>query len=165
MSLCKTLGLIGPPLILCHFLNYFSRFKGTNTLSQWRTNYDALPPPLEPTNPYYRRIVQDPRYEKDLLSDQIPKSESLKMVVERVEPLWNTQITGDLRRGKRVLIVAHEASLMALTKIFGTISDHDFFTVDIRKCTPLVYNLSDGFNWLDGGIQRDKKLADAFINL
>ena len=46
--------------------------------------------------------------------DQIPSHESLKDLIERIQPFWQSTIVPTIRDGQRVLIVAHGTSLRAL---------------------------------------------------
>ena len=45
------------------------------------------------------------------IQDQIPTHESLKDLIERIQPFWQSTIVPTIRDGQRVLIVAHGTSL------------------------------------------------------
>jgi 2,3-bisphosphoglycerate-dependent phosphoglycerate mutase len=51
----------------------------------WRRSYDIPPPPLDENDD--RHPKYDERY-KDLPESVLPKTESLKLTVERVLPYW-----------------------------------------------------------------------------
>ena len=63
----------------------------------------------------------DGRYKKQGV--EVPKTECLKDVLERVLPYWKKEIVEDLKAGKTVLIAAHGNSLRALMKDLEGISD------------------------------------------
>ena len=44
----------------------------------------------------------------------LPSTESLQDVLDRVEPLWKSDILPDLKNGRNVLIVAHNSSIKGM---------------------------------------------------
>src|SRR5512137_2413557 len=68
----------------------------------WRRSYDTPPPLLDEADE--RFPGHDPRY-AGLKPEELPRTESLKITLERVLPYWHETIVPDLRAGKRVLIV------------------------------------------------------------
>ncbi|XP_077324661.1 bisphosphoglycerate mutase isoform X2 [Lithobates pipiens] len=90
---------------------------GEEQVKLWRRSYDVAPPPIDESHPYYQEIHTDRRYTCcDIQKDKLPKSESLKQVLERLLPFWNEEIAPEVKRGKRVLISAHGNSTRALLK-------------------------------------------------
>jgi len=83
---------------------------GPEQFQTWRRSYDVPPPPLADDDEYSQ--AHDPRY-ADLGAD-LPRTECLKDVVERMLPYWFSDITVDLAAGKTVLVTAHGNSLRAL---------------------------------------------------
>jgi 2,3-bisphosphoglycerate-dependent phosphoglycerate mutase len=73
----------------------------------------------------------------------LPGTESLKDTLERVQPLWETEIVPRIRGGERVLIAAHGNSLRALVKMLSGISDEEITGLNIPTGVPLVYRLDD----------------------
>ncbi|KAK2503168.1 hypothetical protein MC885_012181 [Smutsia gigantea] len=62
----------------------------------WRRSY-SVSPPIEESHPYYHEIYNDRRYEVcDVPVDQLPRSESLKDVLERLLPFWNERIAPEM---------------------------------------------------------------------
>jgi 2,3-bisphosphoglycerate-dependent phosphoglycerate mutase len=112
----------------------------------WRRSYDVAPPPLELDDPRHPRF--DRRY-ADLEPAQRPATESLKDTLNRVMPYWHDTVVPYLRRGVRVLIVAHGNSLRALVKYLDGISDADIPALNIPTGVPLVYELDDNLEVLD----------------
>ena len=104
----------------------------------WRRSYDIAPPPLEPSDDRHPR--HDPRYAL-LAPEQLPGTECLKDVVERMLPYWYDAIVPDLRQGRIVLVVAHGNSLRALVKHLDDVSDDDIVDLNIPTGIPLVYEL------------------------
>ena len=109
---------------------------GAEQVMIWRRSYDIPPPQLdknESTHP-----IHDLKYSH--LSDTIlPSAESLKDVVERILPFWNEIIMNELRKKKKVLIVAHGNSLRAIYKILNNISKDDILKFNIPTGVPLVF--------------------------
>merc|ERR1712127_282605 len=71
----------------------------------------------------------------------IPKTESLKTVIERVMPFWESNIVPDLKAGKTVFVCAHGNSIRAIVKYIEGIADDVIPGLEIPTGTPLVYAL------------------------
>ena len=64
----------------------------------WRRSYDTPPPPMDPSHPYYKPIVQHDIYKGVLKEVDIPVTESLKDLIEqRTVPFWKSHIENDIR--------------------------------------------------------------------
>ena len=113
---------------------------GKDQVHVWRRSYDTPPPPLDEDDERHPR--HDPRYQ-DLAPEQIPATECLADVVERMLPYWYDVVVPQLRAGRRPLIVAHGNSLRALVKHLEDISDDDIPELNIPTGRPLVYELDD----------------------
>ncbi len=111
---------------------------GDEQVHIWRRSYDVPPPPLEETDERYPG--NDPRY-KNINPQDIPKSECLKDTVERFLPYWHEEIVPQLKKGKKIIIVAHGNSLRALVKYLDNISDQEITKLNIPTGVPLVYEL------------------------
>ncbi|KAG5187843.1 histidine phosphatase superfamily [Tribonema minus] len=108
----------------------------------WRRSYDIPPPEVETTSEYYPG--NDRRY-KALTPEQLPKTESLKLTLERVLPYWESDIKPAMQSGKRLLIAAHGNSLRALVKHLDGIPDDVIPGLNIPTGIPLVYELDEDF--------------------
>jgi 2,3-bisphosphoglycerate-dependent phosphoglycerate mutase len=108
----------------------------------WRRSYATPPPPVDVDSPDYPR--SDRRY-AHLTDAELPRSESLKDVLERVLPYWEKTIVPQLAIGKTVLIVAHGNSLRALMKHLESISEEDIVKLDLPTGEPRAYRLNDQF--------------------
>jgi 2,3-bisphosphoglycerate-dependent phosphoglycerate mutase len=114
---------------------------GEEQFMLWRRSYDTPPPPIEPDDTFSQ--VGDPRY-ADLGAD-MPRTECLKDVVERMLPYWVSDVIPDLQAGQTVLLSAHGNSIRALVKHLDGISDADISALNIPTGIPLVYRLDDEF--------------------
>lgn len=71
---------------------------------------------MGPDHKYYDTIVNDPRYKDDPPKDKFPKTESLKLTLERTVPYWTDTIVPQIKAGKKIIIAAHGNSLRSLVK-------------------------------------------------
>jgi 2,3-bisphosphoglycerate-dependent phosphoglycerate mutase len=106
----------------------------------WRRSYDIPPPALEESDERHPR--HDARY-RLLAPEQLPGTECLKDVVDRMLPYWYDAIVPDLRQARTVLVAAHGNSLRALVKHLDGISDEEIVGLNIPTGIPLVYELDD----------------------
>lgn len=113
---------------------------GKEKFQTWRRSFDVPPPVIEDSSEYSQ--VGDIRY-RDIDPAVIPKTESLKLVIDRLLPYYQDEIAGDLLAGKTVLIAAHGNSLRGLVKHLDKISDEDIAGLNIPTGIPLVYELDD----------------------
>jgi 2,3-bisphosphoglycerate-dependent phosphoglycerate mutase len=114
---------------------------GQEQFMTWRRSFDVPPPPLSDDSEFSQ--ANDVRYAG--LGDELPRTESLKLVIERMLPYWESDIKPDLATGKTVLVTAHGNSLRALVKHLDGISDADIAELNIPTGIPLVYTLGDDF--------------------
>jgi 2,3-bisphosphoglycerate-dependent phosphoglycerate mutase len=130
---------------------------GPEQFQIWRRSFDVPPPPISVDSEYSQ--AHDPRY-ADLA--EVPKTECLKDVLERMLPLWQDQISKDIIAGRKVLITAHGNSLRALVKHLDGISDNDIAELNIPTGIPLVYELDENLKPLViGGRYLDPEAAAA----
>jgi 2,3-bisphosphoglycerate-dependent phosphoglycerate mutase len=104
----------------------------------WRRSYDTPPPPLTVDDP--RAPGKDPRYQH-LSPAEMPLTESLKETVARVLPCWHEVLAPAVRRGQRLLVVAHGNTFRALVKYLDGMSDEAVIELNIPTGIPLVYEL------------------------
>jgi 2,3-bisphosphoglycerate-dependent phosphoglycerate mutase len=72
-----------------------------------------------------------------------PGGESLKDTLRRVLPFYNAHIVPELKKGRKVLIVAHGNSLRAIIKHLENISDEKIPDYEIDTGVPIVYDLDE----------------------
>lgn len=112
---------------------------GPEQFQLWRRSFDVPPPPLDDDSEFSQ--AHDERYAG--LGSDLPRTESLALVIERLLPYWNSDIAPDLKAGKTVLVTAHGNSLRALVKHLDGVSDEDIAELNIPTGIPLVYTLDD----------------------
>ncbi|RKE60410.1 MULTISPECIES: phosphoglyceromutase [Microbacterium] len=130
---------------------------GNEQFMLWRRSFDVPPPPLADDDQYSQ--VNDPRYVG--IDGEVPRTESLKLVIDRLLPYWESDIAADLRDGKTVLVTAHGNSLRALVKQLEGISDDDIAELNIPTGIPLVYKLDENLKPLGPGEYLDPEAAAA----
>ena len=133
---------------------------GEEQFKLWRRSYDVPPPPIENDDPFSQ--FGDPRYAD--LGSELPTTECLKDVVNRMIPYWRESIIPDLRAGSSVLVTAHGNSLRALVKHLDGISDSDIAELNIPTGIPLLYNLDESMAPVGKGRYLDPAAADAAIS-
>lgn len=113
---------------------------GKEQFQTWRRSFDIPPPPIEDASEFSQ--TGDVRY-RDIDPAVVPKTESLKLVIDRLLPYYQDEIAGDLLQGKTVMVAAHGNSLRALVKHLDKISDDDIAELNIPTGIPLVYELDE----------------------
>jgi 2,3-bisphosphoglycerate-dependent phosphoglycerate mutase len=116
---------------------------GAAQVHEWRRGFAVRPPALGVTDP--RLPYHDRRY-ADVPTMQLPWTESLLDTMKRSIACWEERILPRVRRGQRMLVVAHGNTLRALMKHLEHISDKDIMELNIPTGAPLVYEFDDSFN-------------------
>merc|ERR1711994_643533 len=111
---------------------------GADQVQIWRRSFDLPPPEIDGDSEYHPKLEK--KY-KDLDPKEIPKTESLKTVIERVMPYWEGTIKPNLGVGKTVFVAAHGNSIRAIVKYIENIPDDVIPGLEIPTGTPLVYEL------------------------
>ncbi len=106
---------------------------GPELFKTYRRSFDVPPPVIHDDNEFSQ--ANDPRY-ADVPGDDLPKTESLKLVIERLLPYWESDIKPDILSGKTVLIAAHGNSLRALVKTLDGFSDADIANLNLLTGIP-----------------------------
>jgi 2,3-bisphosphoglycerate-dependent phosphoglycerate mutase len=133
---------------------------GEEQFQLWRRSFDVPPPAITDDDQYSQ--TNEPKYAG--LGEQLPKTECLKDVVERVVPYLMGEVAEDLKGGKTVLITAHGNSIRAIVKYLDAISDADIAGVNIPTGIPLLYELNEKFEPITkGGRYLDPEAAQASI--
>jgi 2,3-bisphosphoglycerate-dependent phosphoglycerate mutase len=107
---------------------------GDEQVKVWRRSYDVPPPPLEGGE---FDLSNDRRY----AGVEVPKTESLKLTLERVLPYWDERIAPDLKAGKNLIIAAHGNSLRAIMKHLFGVADDQIVHVEMPTGNPLLIEL------------------------
>ena len=130
---------------------------GPEQFQLWRRSFDVPPPPIAVDDQYSQ--VGDPRYAN--IDGEVPLTESLALVIDRMLPYWEGEIKPDLAAGKTVLVTAHGNSLRGLVKHLDGISDEAIAELNIPTGIPLVYKLDADFRPLGPAEYLDPEAAAA----
>ncbi|MBI2664578.1 2,3-diphosphoglycerate-dependent phosphoglycerate mutase [Candidatus Woesearchaeota archaeon] len=112
---------------------------GEKQVLLWRRSYAVRPPLLNKSDPRYPG--SDSMY-KNVSRKNLPVGESLRDTVKRVMPYWRSSILPEMRKRKKVLLVAHGNSIRAIVKHLDKISDEGIVGINIPTGIPLVYEFS-----------------------
>ncbi len=134
---------------------------GEEQVKLWRRGYDVEIPPLSKDSEMYPG--NDPMY-KDLKESEIPLSENLKKVVERVVPYWVSDIVPEIKSGKQIIIAASGNSLRALIKHIENVSDEDIVNVEMPTGIPLIYELDNNLKVIKKYFLADEDKLKVAIN-
>ena len=127
---------------------------GDEQFALWRRSYDIQPPEIAPGSEFSQD--GDPRY----AGVQVPRTECLADVVNRMLPYWDASIAPELRAGCTVLVVAHGNSLRALVKYLDELDPQTIVGLNIPTGIPLRYDLDERLRPLTpGGIYLDPDAA------
>ncbi|PRY64081.1 phosphoglycerate mutase [Glaciihabitans tibetensis] len=130
---------------------------GQEKFMEWRRSFDVPPPVLADDAEYSQ--VGDERYAD--IDGELPRTESLKLVIDRMLPYWESDIQVDLAAGKTVLVTAHGNSLRALIKHLDGISDGEISELNVPTGIPLVYELDENFVPIKPRYYLDPEAAEA----
>lgn len=131
---------------------------GAEQVLAWRRSYDTPPPALAVDDE--RHPSHDERY-ADVDPAELPATECLADVVDRMLPYWFEEIVPELRDDKTVLIVAHGNSLRALVKHLDAIGEEEIVELNIPTGIPLVYELDDELQPISSRYLGDEEAAKA----
>jgi|TARA_B100001093_G_scaffold215569_1_gene206882 2,3-bisphosphoglycerate-dependent phosphoglycerate mutase len=112
---------------------------GEEQVHIWRRSFDIPPPLLSNNDPRH------PKFNKKFknIKGNLPVGESLKDVIDRLNPFWIEYIGMISKNKNSHLIVAHSNSLRAIVKILDKKSNKEIVSVNIPTGVPLVYILDD----------------------
>ena len=130
---------------------------GEEQFQLWRRSFDVPPPPIDPNDTYSQHA--DPRYAD--IHAVVPRTESLKIVIDRMLPYWHSDVATDVALGKVTLVVAHGNSLRGLVKHLEKISDEDIAELNIPTGIPLVYQFTKDMKVQGKGRYLDPEAAKA----
>lgn len=115
---------------------------GEEQLQIWRRSFDVRPPSKKKQDNLCRPYIN--------ISEDIPNtSESLSDVLERMKPYIEKDLIFQLRKGKTILVSAHEHTLRALTMYFENLNPEDMLSIDIPNAEPILYKIDDTFTIVD----------------
>lgn len=120
-----------------------SRKYGLDQVHVWRRSFATPPPEVDVTDE--RHPSHDRRY-KDLAPEQLPGTECLADVVDRMLPYWYDAIVPHLREGRRTLVAAHGNSLRALVMHLDGVSEEAISELNIPTGMPRLYRFDGDLN-------------------
>jgi 2,3-bisphosphoglycerate-dependent phosphoglycerate mutase len=85
---------------------------------------------------------------------KLPATESLKDVVNRVKPFYDTILLSKLKAEKNLLIVAHGNSIRAIIKLLEQLDEEQIRQVEIATATPIIYDI----DYDDQGVKINSKI-------
>lgn len=127
---------------------------GESQVHIWRRSYD-IPPPLLSADDE-RHPINIKKFKKNVLN--LPTGESLKDVIERLNPFWIKYYEMAKNNFGNNLIVAHSNSLRAIIKILDNLSEKEIVEVNIPTGVPLVYSFDESFNIINKEFLIDRDL-------
>ena len=117
---------------------------GEDQVHIWRRSYDVPPPLLDINDKRHPRF--NTKFQN--IDNSLPRGESLKDVVSRLQPFWKEYVDSLLSIQGDHLIVAHSNSLRAIIKVLDKLSSKEIMSVNIPTGVPLVYVLDESLNVL-----------------
>jgi len=138
---------------------------GDDQVLLWRRSYNIPPDALSADDP--RSATHDPRY-AELDAEQIPMTECLKDVVDRMVPYWQNDISISLQKFDQILVAAHGNSLRAVVKYLKNIDEDEILKFNIPTGIPYVFEFDDDLvlqkDYFLGDPETIKKLMDQVAN-
>ena len=115
---------------------------GEDKVLLWRRSYDIPPPALDEND------GRHPKFDKTFqnIQSNLPNSESLKDVIDRLNPFLKDYFNFIKNNQRDHLIVAHSNSLRAIIKILDNLSDEEIISVNIPTGVPLIYTFDSDLN-------------------
>ncbi|MBG0782879.1 MAG: 2,3-diphosphoglycerate-dependent phosphoglycerate mutase [Bacteroidales bacterium] len=134
---------------------------GDEQVLLWRRSFDVPPKPLAEDDP--RNPAKDPRF-ADVDPKDLPLTESLKEVIERMIPYWESDIKVSLEKHNEILVAAHGNSLRALVMHLKQMSEEAIIAFNIPTGIPYVFEFDDNMqlqkDYFIGDPEEIKKLMD-----
>jgi 2,3-bisphosphoglycerate-dependent phosphoglycerate mutase len=118
---------------------------GKRKVNSWRHSYNGCPPPVDMNDKRHPRF--DPRYSD--LAIKTPFSESVKDIVNRIVPFWETEMSKKLLQHKSLLVVAHDNSIRGILKHLKKISEEETEKIKIFTGMPYKIEMDDELNILN----------------
>lgn len=115
---------------------------GDEAFLAYRRSYDGPPPIITREDP----SVENIKYSNVPVAE-LPKSESLKEVLDRVKPFYVDNIYRDLQNNQTVLVVAHGNSLRALIKYVSEMTSEEIVTFELPTGEPMVLELDENMKF------------------
>lgn len=118
---------------------------GADMVQLWRRSFDTPPEPLTADD------ERNPRFETrygELTATELPMTESLKEVIDRLLPYWESDIKPSLHEHDDLLVTAHGNSLRALVMHIKNMSREEILGFNIPTGIPYVFEFDDDLNFI-----------------
>ena len=116
-----------------------SKKLGEDKVYQFRRSWDLRPEPLDKKSPYHPLNIE---IYKNILTQDIPDTESLKDTYERVTKYFKSQIENKIKN-RNILISAHGNSIRALCKYLFSLDENQIAKLEIPTGNPLLININE----------------------
>jgi len=116
-----------------------SKKLGEDKVYQFRRSWDLRPEPLDKKSPYHPLNIE---IYKNILTQDIPDTESLKDTYERVTKYFKSQIENKIKN-RNILISAHGNSIRALCKYLFKLDENQIAKLEIPTGNPLLININE----------------------
>jgi len=138
---------------------------GDEQVLLWRRSFDVPPKPVDENDS--RNPANDPRF-AGIAPENLPATESLKEVIERMIPYWNSDIQPTLQKHDELLVAAHGNSLRALVMHLKNMSEEAILAFNIPTGIPYVFEFDANMklvkDYFIGDPEEIKKLMDQVAN-
>ncbi|WP_410051781.1 2,3-diphosphoglycerate-dependent phosphoglycerate mutase [Buchnera aphidicola] len=115
---------------------------GDKQVLLWRRSFNVNPPQIDIKDK--RFPGNDIRY-SNVNINELPTGESLELTVKRVIPYWDQVIYPQLKRRKKILIVAHGNSLRALMQHLNKIDNKNIIELEIPTAIPIILEFDEKY--------------------
>ena len=122
-----------------------SKKLGEDKVYQFRRSWDLRPEPLDKKSPYHPLNIE---IYKNILTQDIPDTESLKDTYERVTKYFKSQIENKIKN-RNILISAHGNSIRALCKYLFKLDENQIAKLEIPTGNPLSININENLEILN----------------
>lgn len=108
-----------------------------------RRAYNGCPPECDVTSDAYRDTLKIARFDNELKThpELVPRCESLKMVIERLDPFWRNEILSTIKRNENVLCVTHGSVVRAMLKILYELTEDEVEHLNIPNGMPILIEI------------------------
>lgn len=113
---------------------------GKKKIFDWRRSFFSIPPCIKKYND--KKSGYDLRYSK-IKKQNFPLGESLELTLKRVVFYWKNIIIPELKKKKKIIIVAHGNSLRALITYLDKIKVEDVPNLNIPTGRPIIYQFDN----------------------
>ena len=130
---------------------------GEKKVHEFRRSWSIAPEPLSKNNPYHPINI---KAYKNVPSENLPDTESLKDTYKRVFPYFKKEILNKLFSNKNIIVSAHGNSIRAICKYLFNLADNEISKLEIPTGNPLLINFNEKneiikCNYLDKERARD----------